>query len=411
MRVIIIDPYLKSQEGHPYNYTSSIKTELQNRHIQCFVLGNEHAADTCLQLGNFYPYLPEIISKAFDMTRSPIAAVSVMAGILNLKRRFKSRLLKNSQFSLQQGDIIFAHTLYVFELLSLALFIRNQKKNLIEKNVVFVIGLNFRFIRSSGLLTKVLKTAYTYIYGRLLARSGVTVKYFCDIAGLAAEYEQLLGIKVPLLPVPLYPFPVDMQNQVVHDKLVVAYPGAARYNKGFDIFVESLARLIEEKPISDRITFYVQVYKQNQPSKELELTEQAINQLNETALKSNNIVLFNGPLTVTDYYRLLTGSDIIVLPYRDETFKVVGSSVFNETVIAGKIPVVPDNTSMETELKQNGITGLTFKSGDIDSLINTVKRVITGHAEYKQKIKPMQQKWILYQNAPTFVNMLLSMVK
>lgn len=92
-----------------------------------------------------------------------------------------------------------------------------------------------------------------------------------------------------------------------------------------------------------------------------------------------SIVDFQNQSVMPMVYRL---GDIFILPSKSETW---GLSV-NEAMACGKPVIVSDKCGCAQELVQDGINGYTFKSGDLDDLINKMQMIVS-----KDKLEEMGQ--------------------
>ncbi|RMG81420.1 MAG: glycosyltransferase family 1 protein [Chloroflexi bacterium] len=88
---------------------------------------------------------------------------------------------------------------------------------------------------------------------------------------------------------------------------------------------------------------------------------------------------FMGYLKGEALYSAYASADIFVFPSAMETFGLV----VTEAMAAG-LPVVASRVGGIPDVVQEGVTGYTFESGDIDALIDGVRRIATSRARIKQ---------------------------
>ncbi len=88
---------------------------------------------------------------------------------------------------------------------------------------------------------------------------------------------------------------------------------------------------------------------------------------------------FMGYLKGEALYRAYASADIFVFPSAMETFGLV----VTEAMAAG-LPVVASRVGGIPDVVQEGVTGYTFESGDIDALIDGVRRIAASRARIKQ---------------------------
>lgn len=409
MKVIIIEPFLKNFSGHQFNYTIQIKSQLDKMKIKSFILGHISADKECLKIENFFPCLSDITGKIFD-SKSVIDILQALKSIILLKKQFIANILKNLYFKLEKGDILFTHSLYIFELLSLSWFLRQYRKVFQYHNCKIIIGFNYEYRRNSIILTLILSLLYKFSCDFLLKKFGSELVFFSDGELLKKDYDKLLNRELFCFPVPILPFSVPTNSSYKSDtnKIVISYLGATRYNKGFDIFVKMLKELIKDKTLKEKVYFIIQVNVQKQFLSELKVIQNFMSELTELMSSFPNIEIFYKTLEFNKYYELLNRSDIVVLPYRKESFKSCPSNIFRETIIANKIPIVPEGTSMAYELSQWNLNDLVFKSENIDDLLRTIKNVIQNYTDYKKRIEGLQKKLEKYHTAANLVNYILT---
>jgi len=407
MRILIIDPLLKNQCGHCFFYTKAVQTELQKRNIPTYIFGNLEADKICLTLQNFYPSFTGIIDKAFNAGFWKL--LTLYKDIQVLKKQFSKVFL--TDFKIEKDDIFFCHTLYVFELLSFALFLKKNKKIVVTNKNKIVIFLRFAFIRKSIFLTLFFITMYKIICNFILKGLNSQITYVTDSDLLKIAYEKLINKKLVVFPIPVYPIyssrvssKFDIRNE---NKTIISSVGGTRYNKGFDLFVKMIDNLIKDPFFSDRTFFVVQVDIPSQTKPELNKVLKIIKLLENLRNTNPNIKIVYGTLQQDEYYELMYKSDIIVLPYRQEGFSNATSNILTESVVLGKIPVGSSGTWIGHELLKYNLEDLIFKNGDLQDLIKVVKNVVLNYSQYKDKIKPIQTEYIKFHNSKNLVDKLL----
>lgn len=411
MRIILIDPFLKNCSGHNYNYISAIRDAFEKKGINAFIWGNSAAQNVCLDIPGFNPALCSITDKVFDVTFSPGNIFGLIKFMYDFYRQFKKKLFTGKDFEIQQNDIFYASGLFVFEIFAIGFLIRAKRKELIANNCRFVLGFNYAVNRESRLLTFLMGNMYKAACNCLINGSGVNVTFFSHGELLRKDFQELFRKEVVLLPEPVYSNGLERIMKSagrINDSgtVTVSYMGAARYNKGFDVFAGLIERSVSDPDLNGKLKFIVQVDVQKQPKPEYNRTLEAANLLEVLAVKHANILLIKGSIAIADYYRYMLESDIIVSAHR-EGFKTCPSRTFFETVVLGKIPVVSSDTSMSYDLIKEGLQEVVFKIGDPDSLKDTIKRALANIDSLKKKILPVQESWKRYYNADNLVETVL----
>jgi glycosyltransferase involved in cell wall biosynthesis len=417
VQIVIIEPLLKDKSGHQFSYTIALQSELEKRGLNVSILGNSSADESCLSIRNFYPCLSDITSRVFKMSSTPRSLYHIYKLIKLLRNQLENFFININNFMNQRENILFLHSLYIFELLSVGWFFKRWRRIFCKNNHKILIGFNFSYKRSSLFSTIIMVLLYKYVFTFLVKGLHSQIVYFSDGELLRREYERIFNEKVHLLPVPINNLFSNIyinnpkQNINVGRKIAVSYVGGARYNKGFDIFVKMVINLLAKEDISERIILFVQIdihrQQSNRDKKEILKSSQVLKTL---ADRFKNIKLIYGALSVEEYYKLLSESDIIILPYREESFKFVPSQIFRETLLFGKVPLVSKNTTMSFELARYNLADLTFNIKSIESLVNTIKRVINNIDKYQIKIRSIQREYANFYSAINLVNSILALV-
>ena len=108
------------------------------------------------------------------------------------------------------------------------------------------------------------------------------------------------------------------------------------------------------------------------------------------------------------YYELLEKSGIVILPYRKETFRTAVSNVFIEAVVAGKVPIVADDTFMAEELKKYGLKDLIFDLEDISSVAQAIRIAASGIDKFQEGLKPLKEGYARFHSAKNLVDIILA---
>jgi len=415
MEVLIIDPQFRNQSGHQFLYDMSLKSELEERGASVFFLGNVLADKNCLAIDNFYPCLSDIIS---DFFKQPVGLKSIkriFGSIALLKNQFDNFFSYKFDFDKKKNSVIFLHSLYIFELLAFAWFLKQNFKILIRGAHKIIIGFNFGFRRKSILETSIMVFLYKYIFSWLVRGLEPQLIYFSDGRILAQDFQCLLRKEVHFIPAPitnifLEPY-LNRERPNSFGNVVLTYVGGARFNKGFDLFVEMIEGLLGENGWSSKITVRAQIDVHNQqPDKDKLIMLEAASALEALASKFGNIRIFRGGLSYHDYYDLIFTSDIIVLPYRQNLLKSAHSNIFREAVVLGKVPVVTSNTTMAEELLQRNLGDLTFDERRVSDFKEAVKKAIEKLSYYQERMSDIREEWIKIYSAKHLVDRINELV-
>jgi len=326
---------------------------------------------------------------------------------------FQAQINLNSQ----KDYLFFLHSVYIFELLGFALFFKKRKTIFIDNNHKAVVSFNFEFKRKPLFLKLIFSFLYKYLFSWLIRGADSQIIYSSDGELLARDYEQLMKKKVHVLPPPscnkfLEPWLKKANINSDKEKKVISYLGGARFNKGFDIFVKLLGLLLKDEKISKSIFILAQVdIHRQQSERDKKIMLESAARLEDLSLEFKNIKLYFGALSMDEYFGLLSESDIVVLPYRKQSFQSTPSGIFREAVYLRKLPIVAGNTAMSHELAGYGLADLAFNIEDLEDCVHVIKKAIENFDNYQAKIENMRLAWSDYYSAGTLADRLIDLAR
>ncbi|MBP7215990.1 MAG: glycosyltransferase [Candidatus Omnitrophica bacterium] len=413
MKLIFIDPILKDESGHEFSYCLKLTKALEEKGFAYQVFGNGEGEALTSKIKNFTPYFTNVVSQVFSAHAANVVS-SLCSGIRaagRFNRQLASCLLPAPHT--HDKEIIFFHDLFIFEFFLVARFLLLHRHALAVRRRTFVLFLNFPFQRSSMLLSFFLKLMYRRIHAMVRKAFNLHIVYCASFPVISEAYARLLKTSVTVLPNPIYPLPIaqsralaDLQTK---ETVTVAYLGSARFNKGFDLFVDALKVMHSAGSVHPAMRCIVQVNAQKQLHADLTVMQASIEKLKQLAQRVSWIDLVFGTISMDEYFSLLAKSDIVVIPHRKEVFQIATSNVFIETVIAGKIPLVNASTSMAYDLQRFNLQGLMFEREDPGSLALAIQRVVQNCHRFKHELKPLQQQLQQVHSVSATVDTLFSL--
>ncbi len=415
MRFIIIEPFLKNFSGHQFTYTQALTAELENRGIPYLILGSDAADGHCRALKNFYPQISEVTSFAMKMPPWAFFSPRLFGLIKKFCCQLDDFLIQKMKIENEKGDIIFLHTLYIFELIAFAISVRKHCRQLLVNGHKIFIGLNFGYKRDSWFLTMFLAFLYKYVLILLLRKIRSVVIYFSDVEGFKKEFTSLIRKDVALVPVPIKnkfstPYILWRNKVQVSGGLRLCYVGGARFNKGFDFLVRILRVLAQENEFSKKFAFSIQIdMHRQQTGREGKVVQCAIEDLEKLSGRHSCIKLLYGALSIDEYFTVLAESDAVVLPYRSSAFRSSASNLFREALVLGKVAVVTKGTSMAEEYREHNLSELVFDPDKEDDYGGFFNRLRLNIKLYQEKLKPLQQIFQDYYSDKEHVSALLKL--
>ena len=134
---------------------------------------------------------------------SPAGLWRIPRLIKKLSGEFEDFFNRQLNLKMSRGSTLFLHSLYIFELLALAFFVKKNARVFLENNHRVLVGFNFGYRRSGFFSTALLGAMYKFLFLSLMESIGPQAVYFCDGEGLHREFAPLLKKQIRLFPVPL----------------------------------------------------------------------------------------------------------------------------------------------------------------------------------------------------------------
>jgi glycosyltransferase involved in cell wall biosynthesis len=139
----------------------------------------------------------------------------------------------------------------------------------------------------------------------------------------------------------------------------------------------------------------------------LDRPERSYARLAEQLTAAANLTTVPGPFTRTEYYGLLAGSDVVLLPYRAERYRVRTSGVFAEALALGKVVVAPSGSWMEERLAEGYGAGVLFEEFEPESMASALVDALSRLDALSAKARERAPRWRADQCLEAFFDRLL----
>ncbi len=403
-RVIMVEPNIRSEDGHYYQNLRAIQSELQARGIRTAIVGCTDSDVACRQLPTFYPVFSHLPARG---TGAIARFAWTVVSSWHFYQDLGTVLGGSSRIRLEPYDVLFMNTVLDTQILGWGYFLWRRSSEFKKLGLKFVFLLKFRPTRRSRLYTALIEMASWIAFGRLMRPLREQVVLCTESELVQKEYIDLLNLPIPVLPLPIAVNWIENDCRIFVPPLTITYLGGDVYYKGFDLLVEAIARLVQGRPRQCRFKLQVEApNRETRPWHHQVLTP--MERLGELMRTTDIIELVPESLPTTEYLSLLRATDVFVLPYRSIHYAASTSGVFAEALSLGKIPVVPEGTWMSQELARLDIEGLTFKQGDVEDLARVLGRVIEDHLQFRERMAQAGRDWQSCHNPQTFVDALLA---
>ena len=402
--ICVVDPWLRDYAGHDYNYVSNISRVISSRGLELKVLAARDCIPSIRQSLPVEPIFRRLPMGGSTSNNRVARAFSGYARLGSNYARFSSDLAVADTRWLNSRWIVFLENAHHFNLLAWGRWIRRFQPT---RAPTFVVMLRFSYFdarrqrwRRSGQLVRL--ALRTLEKASLVHR----VRLVADSQVLAGEYRSLTRLPVSILPTPLTcrlssasaatPFSTTGAVNVL-------LPGRPSLSKGVATFVKAITRLAERGRLSG-LTLTLQDYPT--PVREPQLAR-SMAMLRELSLPGVHIV--EKPLDESGYYLLMSGADLVVLPYFQEEYHAMVSGPFVEALALGKPVVVTEGTWMSEQLERFG-AGLTVRDRDAEDLARAICAARDNYQQLAERAAARRESWIAYHNPQNFVNELLAVV-
>ena len=172
------------------------------------------------------------------------------------------------------------------------------------------------------------------------------VVYICETEELANEYAPIVGSMPMALAIPTLQFLLDdrVKEKRVGNPPRVAYLGYTKREKGSLLLAELL---VEAEKRYGEIDFTVQLMGGDK------VLAAKIEKAASTLRKAPKMI--RGSVDAEQMVRILSDTDVLLLPYDPTTYRTRGSALFTEAKSLGVPMVLPRSTSIGSEAAAKGI--------------------------------------------------------
>jgi glycosyltransferase involved in cell wall biosynthesis len=383
---LIVDSALRSLGGHNYSYTSAVVRELRGRGWRVEVLASARLEPALAATTGFRPVL-SLGAYDFPHSRGRLRDLAYLhaQGVVHAEElETAMRAVGAADF-----DLVFSPTLGDFELLAWTRVVRRLalrgKLLLLLRNtpgLARAAAWKIHLRPLLGLRPRALNRLQELTHGRFALLT--------DSELLTRDYARVFGGRVVTVPVPVGKAILDLPVGAaapVSAPLVFGYLGDARHAKGFDLLPD-LIRALGETP---QVAFLVQaVAPASASGAEPDPAVLALGELSGEA--PQRVGLVSRRLGEEEYASLLSGMDVVLIPYRREGYVEPTSGIFVEALALAKPVVVPRGTWMAHGLADTG-AGVTFEPGDVHDLARAVREAAARWPELRAAALRLAPAW------------------
>lgn len=343
MRILIAEEALQASDGHWANYIGDIAAGLRSSGDKVDIAIHCEASESVIARVGGTPWFTRNCW-VDPKSQGPTGGISHN---LKFRRELVSWLKVHQSY-----DWICALTMRLQHLLAFALLSRS---GVVPKStrffLLFVQG--FGKYTGHGLLTEFPYTASTmlarFCFWLMTAevRSGRVV-LAAETKGMQDELHRFTGLPVQLVPHPVkfpsQPKPSILDSRLMTQPLTITCPGFARHEKGTDLFQDAI-RLLLFRSDADRFRFVLQW------PKTFAMPNGSVLGPDPALINNPRVEFLNQNLSHDEYASLMARTDLIVLPYRRNSYHHRVSRVAIEAAGNG-IPIIYTSGTWSTEVAE-----------------------------------------------------------
>jgi cellulose biosynthesis protein BcsQ len=129
----------------------------------------------------------------------------------------------------------------------------------------------------------------------------------------------------------------------------------------------------------------------------------------EVAAESDRVLIDEAPAGKKRWPQLLEASDLVLCPYRPESYVAGFSAVLNEVLANGIPAVVPAGTTLETLLQECDGSGTAFERFDPASIVAATSQVLDRFEHFANRAHAAALRWPETRGPARLVDELLSL--
>lgn len=333
-----------------------------------------------------------------DLRNSPSRLLSKSRVALDFleflsRRRFRNDLQSGiRQADVGRNDIIFAQMLAPRNLTSWLQWLQSLPKGH-EPVVILHLGYASERFAADPRLRRLLSALE--VEGKRDRARFVT-----DSPILQSRYEAILQQPITLLPVVVSRHAMESSKRPGNPPCFACL-GSAREDKGFPEVLAAVDSLsASTQPISARF-----VLQSSDPDHRSAVALEGFR-----SAPKKHVSLVDHPLSEEAYLQLLRDADVLLLPYRPETYKERTSGVFCEALSAGKPVIVSEGSLMARQVSRER-TGWLVRDRHPESIARVIRRALPELDFVAARCMELMQRYGTMFHPDTVVTRLLSLAE
>lgn len=171
------------------------------------------------------------------------------------------------------------------------------------------------------------------------------IAYTTETEGLADHYGQFLGKRPLVMPINTVQYRLDKvkaEPKPQNKRILISYVGYSKEEKGTHLLPEIVKKISRKR---DDVSFMIQL---------MAVEENITGYVKGAIGDFENVKIIDGALGAEEIASLIHMSDLVLLPYKPECYKIRGSAIYSECCHLGTPMVVAAGTENGDEGIKNG---------------------------------------------------------
>lgn len=383
--LLIVDEGLRSRDGHWFEYDRAVARLHLDAGARVTILAHRDfaaAAELEAEGVSVLPVIPKSwwdgAARAARLPARPspgyklVRAWAELSAHVALARKLSAvlaKLVEGAEF-----DLVFHPSALATDLLAWRLMPSRARGRV--GRVVILARFGLGVYGASGGPRFARRLAHWRWIARLLRseiRSG-WLALMTDSDHLAREYQAVSGVRPAVI---ASPRTMPARAAVSRDRAPITFGtlGAARLDKGIDVFQAAIERLVDEGR-APACRFLIQ-WSRPVPTK-----DGAVYPRSARLEASGAVEFIEQALSSEDYERAMARIDCMVLPYRRSAYHSQISGVAVEAACAGIPLIATADTWLSDFLAEQG-AGLAVADGDVEGLAAAIREIAAGYPAFR----------------------------
>jgi glycosyltransferase involved in cell wall biosynthesis len=367
--LLIVDPSLKSYEGHSWNYDRAVyeasagffssvelfadyRFDIKNADIPVQAVFNHIDLDRLKGWTNrfFHTIRPRGVSGIAAEAHATVAPGTwpILLRLVKHLRAFdfghNIRRIVRSREGGRELHLFVQHA-HISELLVAHRWLRSVGRSGPRFHIVLRYApelVNVGFMQDA---------AFAKMLSELADKKAGNARFYTDSDRLSRQYEALTGCHVTTLPIPV-PASLHLAGEVLTDpgQLTLGFLGSSRVDKGFDQLPEVIAALpgtLDGQPVRA----LVQVTR-GTPDPRVQAAISRLCALSTSHPSAPAVEMLESPAPMAEYYNWFRRVCVNVLPYVSRKYEASTSGILVESILSGVPVVVPAGSWMGDQVDE-----------------------------------------------------------